>query len=481
MSSTEGTGWETVIGLEVHAQLLTESKLFCRCANKFGGEPNTRVCPVCTGMPGALPVINKQAVSLAVEAGLAMGCRINLSSLFSRKSYFYPDLPNGYQTSQLEPPICEEGLVEIQGKNGPVKIRINRIHLENDAGKCMHEGFGGSQVDLNRAGTPLIEIVSEPDLRSPEDAVEFMRHLRKMLVYLGVTDGNMEEGSMRCDVNISLRRKGTSEYGIRSELKNLNSFNSILDAGRYEVERQTEILNAGGTVDQETRHYDPDTGTTRGMRSKEEAPDYRYFPCPDLPPIEVSQSLVDEVSANLPELPEARQKRFEEQLGLNSEEASVLVGSAALANCFEKAVSIQNSPKRISTLMLGELLPESARRGKEWQDMGFGAEALAHTAKMIDENKVSLKVVHELFGEMLDSGTPVEKLAEQKGLLQVSDTGALEEAVLKAIADNPSEAEGYRGGKTKLLSFFVGQVMKATKGAGNPGVINQLLKKHLDG
>ena len=479
MSSTQGTGWETVIGLEVHAQLLTRSKLFCRCANKFGGEPNSRVCPVCGGMPGALPVINEKAVELAVLAGMAIGCRINMRSVFSRKSYFYPDLPAGYQTSQLEPPICEDGRVEIQGRNGPATIRVNRIHLENDAGKCLHEGYGQSQVDLNRAGTPLIEIVSEPDLRSPEEAVEYMKQLRRTFVYLGVTDGNMEEGSMRCDVNISLRRPGSAEYGTRTELKNLNSFTAILDAAGYEIERQAEILNAGGTVDQETRYYDPESGTTSSMRSKEDAPDYRYFPCPDLPPVMVSQKLYDSVKAALPELPDARQARFEKELGLNSEEASVLVGSAALAACFEEAAQGQKSPKRIAGLILGELLPEAARRGKEWSELGFGPKDLAHTAGMIDENKVSLRVVHELFAELLDSGLPVENLAEQKGLLQVSDSGALEEAVLRAIADNPSEAGAYRGGKTKLLSFFVGQVMKATKGAGNPGVINELLKKHL--
>lgn len=479
MSSTQSAAWETVIGLEVHAQLLTRSKLFCGCANSFGGEPNTRVCPVCGGMPGALPVINEKAVELAVRAGLAIGCRINMKSVFSRKSYFYPDLPAGYQTSQLEPPICEEGLVEIQGKSGPVKIRVNRIHLENDAGKCMHEGYGRSQVDLNRAGTPLIEIVSEPDLRSPEDAVEYMKQLRRTFIYLGVTDGNMEEGSMRCDVNISLRRAGSEKFGTRTELKNLNSFTGILDAARYEVDRQTEILNAGGVIQQETRHYDPESGTTRGMRSKEEAPDYRYFPCPDLPPVLVSPELYDRVKSTLPELPDARRARFEKELGLNPEEATILVGSAALAGYFEEAVSLHKSPKRIATLILGELLPEAGRRGKEWSECGFGAKELAHSAKMIDEGKVSLKVVHELFSELLDSGLPVEKLAESKGLLQVSDTGALEEAVIRAIADNPSETEAYRGGKTKLLSFFVGQVMKATKGAGNPGVINELLKKHL--
>ncbi len=475
------TQWETVIGLEVHAQLNTRTKLFCGCANTFGGEPNTRVCPVCAGMPGALPVMNSQAVSLAVRAGLAMNCDINLCSLFSRKSYFYPDLPGGYQTSQWEPPVCQNGLVEINAGRGPVKVRINRIHIENDAGKCVHAGQGISLVDLNRAGTPLIEIVSEPDLRGPEEAVEFMRHLRRLLVYLGVCDGNMEEGSMRCDVNISLRPQGSAIFGTRSELKNLNSFNSILDAARYEVERHTEILNAGGHLEQETRHWDPDTGTSSSMRSKEDAPDYRYFPCPDLPPVVLSKEFVDEARRNMPELPEERQARFERQLGLNGEEAAVLVGSAELAGYFESALALHANAKRLATLIVGEFLPECARKGMEWQKAGFGPERMAHTTRMIDDGTVSLKVVHELFAELLSANVPVEKLAESKGLLQVSDSGALEAAVLKAIADNPEETSAYRGGKTKLLSFFVGQVMKATKGAGNPGLINQLLKKHLEG
>lgn len=480
MSSTPGSGWETVIGLEVHAQLLTKSKLFCRCANQFGGEPNSRVCVVCGGMPGALPVMNKEAVTLAVRAGLSMNCRINKHSVFARKSYFYPDLPGGYQTSQLEPPICENGLIEISSGEGVAKIRINRIHLENDAGKCMHEGLGVSQVDLNRAGTPLIEIVTEPDLRSPEEAVELMRYLRRTLSYLGVTDGNMEEGSMRCDVNISLRRAGAKEFGTRTELKNLNSFTSILDAARYEVKRQAELLDSGKVVDQETRHYDPDTGSTWGMRSKEEAPDYRYFPCPDLPVIEVSDELLADVQSSLPELPDARQRRLEEEFGLNIEESAVLIGSAALADCFEAAVALHKNAKRIASLMLGELLPEAARRGQDWSQTGFGSKELAHTAQVIDEGKVSLRVVHELFAELLDSGQPIEKLAESKGLLQVSDTTALEAAIASVVADNPKEVEAYKGGKSKLLSFFVGQVMRVTKGAGNPGVINELLRKHLD-
>lgn len=474
--------WETVIGLEVHAQLKTATKLFCSCPNMFGGEPNTRVCPVCSGMPGALPVINSEAVRLATRAGLAMGCTINLSSVFSRKSYFYPDLPNGFQTSQLEPPICESGTIILKQEDGTEHtVRINRIHLEDDAGKCMHEGINSSAVDLNRAGTPLIEIVTEPDLRSPEEAADFMRHLRRLLMYLDVTDGNMEEGSMRCDVNLSLRQQGSSEYGTRSELKNLNSFTSILEAAHYERERQMEILEDGGSVDQETRLYDPDTGTTRSMRSKEDAPDYRYFPNPDLPPIVLEQSFVDTVKSRMPELPHLREERFEKVLGLNSDEAVTIAANRALADYFEAALKMHNNPKRVATLIMGELIPEANRRGAEALQLGLDADALAHTAKMVDDGKVSLKVVHELFAQMLDSGESIDSLAEKKGLLQVSDTSALEAAVLAAIAANPAELEGYRAGKTKLLSFFVGQVMRATKGAGNPALINQLLKKHLEG
>jgi aspartyl-tRNA(Asn)/glutamyl-tRNA(Gln) amidotransferase subunit B len=453
--------------------------LFCRCANEFGGEPNSRVCPVCAGMPGALPVLNARAVQLAALSGLAMGCRVNLRSLFSRKSYFYPDLPNGFQTSQWEPPICSSGLLEIAGARGVTGVRVNRVHLENDTGKCLHEGTGTSLVDLNRAGTPLIEIVTEPDLRGAEDAVEFMRHLRRMLVYLGVTDGNMEEGGLRCDVNVSLRPAGSAEYGTRSEIKNLNSFNSILAAAGYEARRQAEILESGGAVEQETRHYDPDTGTTRALRSKEEAPDYRYFPCPDLPPVLLEEDYARALRASLPELPEARRRRFEETLGLNAEEALLLTATRELADYFEAAARLHHNARRVATLLLSELLPECARRGVEWSAAGFAAERLAHTAAVIDGGVVSLRAAHELFPELLSGDQGLDKLAALKGLAQVSDTDALEEAVLAAISANPVEAAAYRGGKSKLLAFFVGQVMKTTRGAGNPGLINQLLKKHL--
>ncbi|MDR2503551.1 MAG: Asp-tRNA(Asn)/Glu-tRNA(Gln) amidotransferase subunit GatB [Deltaproteobacteria bacterium] len=481
MVNTGAGGWETVIGLEVHTQLNTRTKLFCRCPNVFGGEPNTRVCPVCAGMPGALPVINSQAVRLALRAGLAMGCSVNRSSLFSRKSYFYPDLPNGYQTSQWEPPICSGGRVALRSGGHELGVRINRLHLENDAGKCLHAGDGPSLVDLNRAGTPLIEIVSEPDLRGPEEAVDFMRHLRRLLVYLGVTDGNMEEGSMRCDVNISLRRAGTEVYGTRAEIKNLNSFNSIMGASRHEQERQREILEAGGEVLQETRHYDPDTGLTRSMRSKEEAPDYRYFPCPDLPPVVLDASLIEEIRAGLPEAPEARQKRFEDALGLNVEEAAMLVDSPGLADYFEAALRGGAGAKRVATLILGGLLPECARRGLDWTEAGFSPERMGHTALMVDEGRVSLRTARELWAELMDGGLEVEVLAERKGLLQVSDATALEEAAREAVEANPAEAAAYRAGKTKLLAFFVGQVMKATRGAGNPALVNELLKKYLEG
>lgn len=473
-------GWETVVGLEVHAQLKTQSKLFCSCANSFGGKPNTRICPVCSGMPGALPTINRQAVVLAVKAGLALGCTINVKSVFSRKSYFYPDLPNGFQTSQLEPPICEGGSLAVPLRDGGERIvRINRIHMEDDAGKCLHEGMGTSLVDLNRAGTPLIEVVTEPDLRGPAEAAEFMRQLRRLLVYLDVTDGNMEEGNMRCDVNISLRPVGSHEFGIRSELKNLNSFNSIEEAAAYEVARQREVLESGGIVSQETRLYDPDSQTTRAMRSKEEAPDYRYFPNPDLPVVSVSQEFVDELAQSLPESPHRRSERFCAELGLHEDEVAVLTASCALADYFENALSVHKSPKRVAALLLGELLPECARRGVDFPGKLVSPRALADTAEAVDKGVVSLRVVHEHFAEWLDSGLSFEKLAEEKGLLQVSDSSALEEQVKAVIEANPAESKAYRGGKTKLLSFFVGQVMKASKGAANPGMVSELLRKHL--
>ena len=464
--------WETVIGLEVHVQLKTASKLFCGCPNKFGGEPNTHICPVCSGMPGALPVLNSRAVALAVKAGLALDCRINLNSVFSRKSYFYPDLPGGFQTSQLDPPICEEGRFG--------NIRINRIHMEDDAGKCIHATDSTSLVDLNRAGTPLVEIVTEPDLRSPAEAAEFMRQLRQLLVYLDITDGNMEEGSMRCDVNISLRPYGSDSYGVRSELKNLNSFTSIQEAAEYEEERHRDALESGQALEQETRHFDPDSGTTWAMRSKEGAPDYRYFPNPDLPAVVFPQSFVDEIAATMPERPEVRFKRYTEELGLHAEEASILIGSAALAGYFEAALALQNSPKRTAGLILGNLLPECSRREVELADLNFPPARLAHTVGMLEQGKVSLRVVQDLFKDLLDGTEEIETLAEKRGLLQVSDSGALEKAVLEAIAANPAEAAQYRGGKTKLLSFFVGQVMRVTKGAGNPALINELVKKHLE-
>lgn len=473
--------WETVIGLELHVQLQTRSKLFCRCANAFGGEPNSRVCPVCAGMPGALPVINKEAVRLAVRAGLAMGCSLNLLSRFSRKSYFYPDLPNGFQTSQWEPPICGPGRLEFETGGRKAAARINRIHLENDAGKCLHEGALFSLVDLNRAGTPLVEIVTEPDLRAPEEAVDFMRHLRRLLVYLGVTDGNMEEGSLRCDVNISLRPAGSSSYGTRAELKNLNSFNSVLEAARHEQARQMEILESGGAVRQETRHYDPESGLTRGLRSKEEAPDYRYFPCPDLPPVLLEAEEAEELRAALPEAPDKRQARFETELGLNSDEAAVLTSSPALADYFEAALRLHPKARRLAALILGELLPECERRGLRRHEIAFGPERLADAARAIDEGKVSLRAAHELFPALLESGKGLEELAAARGLLQLSDSGALEEAARAAVREHPEEAAAYRAGKSKLLAFFVGQVMKSTKGAANPGLVSDLLKACLEG
>ncbi len=476
MSAVAAGPWESVIGLEVHVQLKTRTKLFCACPNSFGGRENSRICPVCAGFPGALPKVNAKAVELAVKAGLALGCRINLRSAFARKSYFYPDLPAGFQTSQLDPPVCGTGEMLLDSGN---RVRITRIHLEDDAGKCLHEAAGKSLVDLNRAGTPLIEIVTEPDLRGPEEAVAFVRRLRRLLVYLDITDGNMEEGSLRCDVNLSLRPYGGTEYGIRAELKNLNSFHSIQDAIACEITRQSRILNSGGTVDQETRLYDPDSKTTRAMRSKEEAPDYRYFPNPDLPALELTGTFVDGLAAALPEFPEAREARFMQSFGLSAEEAGLLTAEKAVADYFESALAVRHNPKRLAGLMLGELLPECSRQNLALDSLPLTAAGLGRAAALIDKGTVSLRAVHELFSDLLKTGIDIEILAKDRGLLQVSDSSALERAVLDAISAHPEEAAAYKTGKTKLKAFFVGQVMRATKGAGNPAVINELLEKHL--
>ena len=472
---------EAVIGLEVHAQLATESKLFCSCANRFGDEPNENVCAVCSGMPGALPRLNKKAVEFAAKMGLAISCDINLSSVFARKNYFYPDLPDGFQTSQFSPPVCVGGYLDIPLENGATRrVGITRIHMENDAGKNIHSAEENrSFVDLNRAGTPLIEIVTEPDIRSAAEAVEFMRRLRSILLYLGVCDGNMEEGSLRCDANVSIRPKGSSELNTRVEIKNLNSFRNVQRAIEYEITRQQMCVEDGEALAQETRLYDSVKNVTLSMRGKEEAHDYRYFPNPDLPPVLITEEELARWKSELPELPDARRSRFVTGYGLSEQDADLLTSDKELADFFECTVTVYKQPKRIANLMQSELLRELNAGNATLATMGMTPETLAELAKIIDDGLISIKIAQDLFPELFLKGGSPEALVRERGLVQISDTGALEAAVAEAVAANPKEAEEYRAGKTKLISFFVGQVMRRTSGKANPALVNELLQKHL--
>jgi aspartyl-tRNA(Asn)/glutamyl-tRNA(Gln) amidotransferase subunit B len=473
--------YEAVIGLEVHAQLATESKLFCSCSNRFGDAPNENVCAVCSGMPGALPVLNKKAVEDAAKMGMAVNCLVNAYSVFARKNYFYPDLPDGFQTSQFDPPICVGGSLDVPLEDGGARrVGITRIHLENDAGKNIHSSETGvSFVDLNRAGTPLIEIVTEPDIRSAAEAVAFMRRLRAILLYLGVCDGNMEEGSLRCDANVSIRPKGTDILNTRVEIKNLNSFRNVQRAVEYEIARQKICLEEGGTVVQETRLYDAAKNATLSMRSKEEAHDYRYFPNPDLPPIRVREEDLARWRGELPELPDARKNRFMREYELSEADADVLTGEKDMADFFEKAVAQYAKPKRIANLMQSELLRELNAGELTLKTMALAPENLAELARIIEEGVISLKIAQDVFPELFAKGGSPEKLVRDKGLAQISDTGALEAAVADAVAANPGEAGRFKAGEAKLMSFFVGQVMRRTQGKANPALVNELLRKHL--
>lgn len=470
--------YETVIGLEVHAQLKTASKLFCSCPTSFGAEPNEHVCEICSGMPGALPRLNEKAVELAAKAGMALNCTVNTYSLFSRKNYFYPDLPDGFQTSQYEPPICEHGHLDVTVRGETRRIGITRIHMENDAGKCVH-GQGMTLVDLNRAGMPLIEIVSEPDIRSAEEAAEFMRQIHAILVTIGATDGNMEEGSLRCDANVSLRPVGCAAFGTRTETKNLNSFRNIQRAIDYEITRQEACLEDGEPIMQETRLFDAVKQVTQAMRSKEDAHDYRYFPNPDLPPVLVSEARLAEWRESMPELPVPRIKRFGEQYGLPEDEAAALIANRESADYFEAAVALCPLPKRIAALMQGEFLRECAAAGVSPSGAAMTPDKLAELASIIDKGLISQRMAHDMFPELFATGVSPEKLASDRGMIQVSDAGELEGVVDAVIAENPAEVEGYRGGKTKLIAFFVGQVMRKTKGKANPALVNELLGKKL--
>ena len=472
--------YEVVIGLEVHAQLLTETKMFCRCSTKFGSEPNSQTCPVCIGMPGVLPVMNRKAVEYAILTGLATNCRIAPYSRFARKNYFYPDLPKNYQISQYELPLCENGFVEIVVDDEVKRIGITRIHMEEDAGKNIHEERGDhSFVDLNRTGVPLMEIVSEPDLRSPGEASEYMKKLRAILRYLGVCDGNMEQGSLRCDANVSIRPVGQNEFGTRAELKNINSFKFVEKALEYEIKRQVSVIEDGGRIIQETRLWDSAAGVTRSMRSKEEAHDYRYFPEPDLPPILVSQEWIDEIKAKLPELPDEKRKRFIGQHGLPEYDAELLTSEKAIADWYERVVESGGQPKVVANWMMGDLMRLLNEENKSVDALLFGPAQMVGMLKLIDDGTISGKIAKTVFEEMYRTGKNAGDIVKEKGLVQISDTSEIEIAVDDVLAKSASEVERFKAGDEKLMGFFVGQVMKATKGKANPKMLNDLLKEKL--
>ncbi|MDQ7784321.1 MAG: Asp-tRNA(Asn)/Glu-tRNA(Gln) amidotransferase subunit GatB [Desulfomonilaceae bacterium] len=472
--------YEAVIGLEVHAQLLTDSKAFCGCSTRFGAEPNMNTCPVCQGMPGVLPVFNRKALEYTIRMALACHCTINEFSRFARKNYYYPDLPKNYQISQYELPVSEHGWVEIETENVKRRIGITRIHMEEDAGKLIHdETRPVSYVDLNRTGVPLIEIVSEPEIRTPEEAGAYLRVLRSMLVYLGICDGNMEEGSFRCDANVSIRPKGAEALGVKAELKNMNSFRYVQKGLQYEIERQQEVLSAGGTVVQETRLFDPSTGRTASMRSKEQAHDYRYFPDPDLLPLRVEPQLVERIRNELPELPAEKKKRFIEEFGIPAYDAGVLTAAKELAEYFEETVNLFPNPKAVSNWIMTELMRQL--KGEEY---GIASclvtpTQLADLLKLIDNGTVSGKIAKTVFEDMCSTGRDASEIIEEKGLVQVSDTEELRGIIRKVLDDNPDEVSKYVGGKKKLMGFFVGQVMKATKGQANPSRVNEILAQEL--
>ncbi|GMV49590.1 MAG: Aspartyl/glutamyl-tRNA(Asn/Gln) amidotransferase subunit B [Nitrospirae bacterium] len=472
--------YEVVIGVEVHAQLRTRSKLFCPCGTTFGLAANSQTCPVCLGLPGALPVINERAVEMAVRAGLALNGTIRAQNRFARKNYFYPDLPKGYQISQYEAPICENGWIEISVEGARKRVRIRRAHLEEDAGKNIHEAGGGtSLVDLNRAGTPLLEIVTEPDLRSSDEVVAYLKALRDLLMYLDVCDGNMEEGSFRCEPNLSLRPVGQTAFGTKVELKNINSFKFVKDAVDYEVKRQTKVLNEGGTIRQETRLWNLDRGETAVMRSKEEAHDYRYFPDPDLVPMNLSAEWIDGLRKELPELPSAKQQRFIEQFALPEYDAGILISSKALAGYFEACVALYPQPKTVSNWVMGELLRELKHAGIEADASLLSPQRLVELLTLVDQGTISLKVAREIFPDVYGSGKPPAQIVQERGLTQVSDEGALAALIEEVLKKNPAQVTQFKEGKQQVLGFLVGQVMKASGGKANPGKVNELLKKQL--
>ena len=475
--------YESVIGLEVHVQLATATKIFCGCPTSFGASPNTNVCPVCLGLPGALPVLSRLAVELAIKGALALQCEIREFSRFARKNYFYPDLPKGYQISQYDQPFAEHGYVDIEAGGVPKRIGVTRVHMEDDAGKSIHDGFRDSDrysyVDLNRCGTPLIEIVSEPDMRSSEEAYAYLTHVKQALEFLGVSTCDMEKGHLRCDANVSVRPRGATVLGTKAEVKNLNSFRFLKQALDYEIGRQVALIESGGAVTQETRSYNSDTGETAGMRSKESAHDYRYFPEPDLQPLQISRAWLEEIRASMPELPAARRARFIDGYGLREYDAGVLTQTRAAGEYFEVVARVSGDAKTAANWVMGDLMGLLKAEGKEIGDSPVSPENLGELVRMIARGELSGKLAKEVFPKMFATGDPPAAIVEREGLKQISDTGALEKVIAEVIAANPKQVGQYRAGKTAVLNFLVGQAMKATRGQANVALVTDLLKQKL--
>jgi aspartyl-tRNA(Asn)/glutamyl-tRNA(Gln) amidotransferase subunit B len=478
-----GAKYEPVIGLEVHVQLLTATKIFCSCSTRFGAPPNSNVCPVCLGLPGALPVLNRKAVEFAVLASMALNCRINQTSIFARKNYFYPDLPKGYQISQYDKPLAEYGFIEITRAEGTKKINITRVHLEEDAGKSLHEGFPDANnktaVDLNRSGVPLIEIVTEPDISSPDEAYEYLTRLREIILYTGVSDCNMEEGSLRCDANISVRPRGQKQLGIKTEVKNVNSFRFIREALQYEIARHIEVLESGGEILQETRLYNANEGKTYGMRSKEQAHDYRYFPEPDLLPLIVDEKWSAAISRQLPELPEARRRRMVAEYGITDKDAVVLTITRGRADQFEAAAKAAKNPKRVANLVQSELMGRLKAKGLELENSPVSMKGVALSADLVESGAISGKILKDLYDLCFERNQDFAEIYEKEKPQQITDSSAIEKIVDEVLAANPKQLEQYRAGKTTMMGFFVGQVMKLSKGQANPKLVNDLLSKKL--